>query len=310
VQEPAIIANGLSFGWYGYYTKVYGDPMRRIGQQTDVLGESPVWSVVDQALYWVDIRGSRVRRLAGDGVVTSWETPEIVGSVALGPSGLLILGLKSRIALFEPLTGGLKTIAAPEANIANHRFNDGRCDRRGRFWCGSMNDLTREPVGCLYRFSSHGAAIMRRYVRIPNGLCFSADGSRVFFADSVLREIYTCALDQAGDLIGDWRSFAKIEPPAIPDGATIDAEGFVWVAVYDGWRVIRLTPEGAVDRVLDLPVQKPTSCTFGGARLDTLFVTTASEGLTPEALHDQPLAGALLAIETGASGVPEPVFRQ
>src|ERR1700684_1921705 len=107
-----------------------GEAMRRIGQQTDILGESPVWSVEDQALYWVDVRGSRVRKLAADGVVTSWGMPEIVGSVALGRRGPLILGLKSRIALFEPLTGDLETIAAPEANIENHRFNDGRCDRQ------------------------------------------------------------------------------------------------------------------------------------------------------------------------------------
>lgn len=282
--------------------------MRRVGQQTDVLGESPVWSVKDQALYWVDIREARVRRLA-HGAVTSWKTPEIVGSVALGPGSSLVVALKSRIALFDPDSGRFETIAAPEADNADHRFNDGKCDRQGSFWCGTMNDVTRAAEGTLYRFSSNAVAIMRCEIRIPNSLCFNADGSRVYFADSDLGEIFTCALNEAGNRKGDWSSFARVEPPGVPDGATVDDQGFVWVAIYDGWRVIRLTPEGRLDRVLEVPVQKPTSCAFGGASLSTLFITTASQRLTDDELLNQPLAGALLAFDMEARGLPEPVFR-
>lgn len=164
--------------------------MRRIGDTLDTLGESPVWSATEQTLTWVDIRGARVRRLEADGTVLTWQTPEIVGSVGLTSSrDKLILGLKTRIALFDTAAKTFTSLAAPEAEKENHRFNDGRCDPWGRFWCGSMNDMTRAPVGTLYRFGGSETSKVRTAVGIPNSLCFSPGGRCAYFGDSTLGEI-------------------------------------------------------------------------------------------------------------------------
>jgi sugar lactone lactonase YvrE len=283
----------------------------RIGTQVDVLGESPIWSVEEQALYWVDIRAALVRRYAaGGGEIQTWPMPELVGSIALRSGGRLLLALETAIALFDPLSGKIEKIAAPEAEIPDRRFNDGKCDRQGRFWCGTMNDVTRAPEGTLYRTSGRASCrAFRSGIRIPNGLAFDAEGTTMYFADSDVRTIFVSAYDPATGTPGPERVFARTAPPAIPDGATVDAEGYLWSAEYNGGRLTRYSRDGSIARVVPVPVQKPTSCAFGGGKLDILFVTTASQGLTPADVAQQPLAGGLLAIEAGISGLPEPVFQ-
>jgi sugar lactone lactonase YvrE len=279
----------------------------RVGNTTDILGEGPVWDVQDQALYWVDIRGPALRRLdAASGEVATWPMPEMIGSLAVRRQGGLLLALRSALASFDPVSGAIEPIAAPEAHLEAHRFNDGKCDRQGRFWAGTMHDVTRDPVGTLYRLDAgHRCVAMERGIRIPNSLCWSPDGALMYFADSLSRTIFAYPFDVATGELGARRVFATIEPPAIPDGATVDREGFVWCAHYDGWRIVRFSPDGRIDRTLELPVQRPTSCQFGGPALRTLYITTASQKLSREELARQPLAGALLALETDVMGLPE-----
>ena len=284
-------------------------PVRAVGGTSDILGEGPVWDVLEQALYWVDIRGQALRRLAGaNGTATSWPMPEPIGSLALREAGGVLVALRSALAFFDPVSGRFERIAAPEAHLQGHRFNDGKCDRQGRFWAGTMHDVTRDPVGTLYRLDARGCVAMERGVRIPNSLCWSPDGRTMYFSDSLLRTVFAYPFDPDSGELGTRRVFATVEAPAIPDGATVDRDGFVWCAHYDGWRVVRFAPDGRIDRVIELPVQRPTSCQFGGPGLDTLYITTAKQKLTPPELTAQPLAGALLALDVDVTGLAETRF--
>lgn len=285
------------------------DECRRVGNTRDVLGEGPVWDPRAQCLWWVDIRGPFVRRfdLRGERVDT-WTMPEMVGSLAVRKRGGLLLALKSALAYWDPETGKIEKAAAPEADRAVQRFNDGKCDPRGRFFAGTMNDTVREPHGTLYRFDGRSCVALRGGITIPNSLAWSPDGRTMTFSDSLTREIGIFDYDPDSGEMGARRVLARIEPPAIPDGATFDAEGYLWVALYDGWRIARFAPDGRLDRTVDLPLQRPTSCQFGGPDLDVLFVTTASQRLTPADLAAQPFAGALLAIDVGVRGIPEAKF--
>lgn len=283
--------------------------MQRIGEQTDVLGEGPVWDVQEQALYWVDIRNPAVRRYGDrDRKVTDWAMPEMVGSLAVRDQGGLLLALKSALAFFDPQSGSIRRVASPEADRPGQRFNDGKCDRQGRFWAGTMNDTARQPDGTLYRFDRSGCVAVESGITIPNSLCWSPDGRTMYFSDSWTRTIRAFDFDTATGQVTNKRPFATTVAPAIPDGATIDAEGCLWCAEYDGWRITRFAPDGKRMRSIELPLQRPTSCMFGGPDLGTLFVTSATQKLSPAELAKQPLAGALLAMDVGVRGLPETRF--
>jgi sugar lactone lactonase YvrE len=285
--------------------------VRRIGDTIDILGEGPVWDVQEQAFYWLDIRGCLVRRYDwSSGRTQSWTLPEMVGSLAVRERGGLLLAMRSSISFFDPATGALERVAAPEAGRENMRFNDGKCDRQGRFWAGTMNDLVREPSGTLYRLDpQRGCVAQFNGLRTPNSLAWSPDGRIMYFADSRSQVIHAYPYEPATGELGAPRVFHTVEPPAIPDGATVDAEGFVWSALYGGSRVVRIAPDGRVDRTIELPVEQPTSCQFAGPNLDVLFITTARQRLTQEQLAQQPLAGALLAADVGVRGLPETRYR-
>jgi L-arabinonolactonase len=285
--------------------------VRRIGDTIDILGEGPVWDVQEQAFYWLDIRGCLVRRYDwSSGRTQSWTLPEMVGSLAVRERGGLLLAMRSSISFFDPATGALERVAAPEAGRENMRFNDGKCDRQGRFWSGTMNDLVREPSGTLYRLDpQRGCVAQFNGLRTPNSLAWSPDGRIMYFADSRSHVIHAYPYEPATGELGAPRVFHTVEPPAIPDGATVDAEGFVWSALYGGSRVVRIAPDGRVDRTIELPVEQPTSCQFAGPNLDVLFITTARQRLTQEQLAQQPLAGALLAADVGVRGLPETRYR-
>jgi L-arabinonolactonase len=275
------------------------------------LGEVPVWDVAEQALYWVDIEGRRLQRLdPGSGAVRDWSFPERIASFALREQGGLVCAFESGFAFFEPESGAIEWIAKPEAMIARNRFNDGKCDRAGRFWAGSMDDRMKEHTGSLYRLDpDRGVHRMDGAIGISNSLAWSPDDRVFYFADSLDGIIYAYDYDHATGAIGGKRVFApaKVEP-GTPDGSTIDAEGYLWNARWDGWRLVRHAPDGRVDRVVELPVQKPTSCAFGGPDLATLYVTSAIWDLTADALARQPWAGGVLAVDVGVRGLPEPRF--
>lgn len=283
---------------------------RRIGTQTDILGESPVWDERAQCLYWVDIRRPAIRRLdPATGQVDAWPMPDLVGSLALTEEGRLLAALPHFIALFDPVSGSLESFARPPRRVPGHRFNDGRCDRQGRFWVGTMHNLTRAPEGVLYKLERPGELEpVLDGICIPNSLAFSPDGRTMYFADSLRYSLFAYDYDPDTGRMGPPRVFATTEPPGFPDGSTVDAEGYLWNAQFDAWRLVRYAPDGRIDRIVALPVQRPTSCAFGGPDLATLYVTTASQKMSPEELQAQPLAGALLALDVGVRGLPEPRF--
>jgi sugar lactone lactonase YvrE len=284
--------------------------IRRVGDQTDLLGESPIWCDRENALYWVDARSKLIRRYDyGIATIKSWSTPELPGSIGLREKGGLVVALASALAFFDPDIGTFERVAEPEANNPAMRFNDGKCDRQGRFWAGTMHDLSRGPEGTLYRLGpDRSCAPVFREIRCPNSLCWSPDSRTMYFADSNLHTIGAFDFNPDTGSPGKRREFAKLEPPVSPDGSCVDAEGFVWNAEYDGWKLTRYAPDGRVDRVIKLPLQRPTSCAFGGPDLDILYVTTASQRLSVDELTAQPLAGGLLAMNVGVRGLPEPRY--
>jgi sugar lactone lactonase YvrE len=281
----------------------------RIGSQRDVLGESPIWSTVEQALYWVDIRRPALRRLAeASGAVETREMPAMVGAIAFTATpGRLVVALAERVVLYDWDTGATQIVAELPQPIPGHRFNDGRCDRAGRFWVGTMHNLTRAPEGTLYRLDPSGLTPVLGGIAIPNSLAWSPDGRVMYFADSLRYAIDR--YDYADGVPGPARQFARTPPPRFPDGATVDSESCLWSAEFNGGCLVRYTPDGAVDRIVRMPVDRPTACTFGGPALDRLYVTTTSQNMDEAALAATPLAGALLAFEPGVCGLPEPVCR-
>lgn len=275
----------------------------------DVLGESPLWDANVGCLYWVDIRSRLVHRWnPANDERRQWEVPEVVGSLAVRSAGGLLLALRSGLAHFDTSGEHLTWLARLHADQPEMRLNEGKCDPTGCFWVGSMNDRTHGPEGVLYRFRpDHRLEPQLPGIGVPNSLCWSPDGHVMYFSDSRQGTIWTFGMGPGGEL-GAPRVFATIEPPAVPDGATVDRDGFLWCALYRGGSIARFAPDGRLDRTITLPVQQPTSCTFGGPRLDTLYITSARQNLQPAALNEQPLAGAVLAIEPGVRGLVEPRF--
>ena len=284
--------------------------MRRIGEQVDILGECPLWNERQQALYWVDIRRPAVRRLDhASGRIDTWAMPDLVGSIAfVADDDRLLVALPDRIALFDPATGALEPfVAAPQ--IPGHRFNDGRVDARGRFWVGTMHNLTRAPEGVLYVLDERRVLTpVQTGISIPNSLGWSPDGRTMYFADSLRYTIFAYDFDPDTAVMSNERAFARSTAPSFADGSAIDIEGCLWNAEFNGGRIVRYRPDGRIDRVIDLPAQRPTCCTFGGPDLDILYITTASQQMSPDELAAQPFAGSLLAVDCGVRGLVEPRF--
>ena len=280
-----------------------------IADSADQLGECPIWDERGRALYWVDSRGPAIKRLATDsGVVKVLPLPETVGSIAFRERGGMLAATKSGIHFFDPESRSLTVVARPESHLPDNRFNDGRCDRQGRFWAGTMSDLRREPVGTLYRLDADLAcAALRNAIIIPNGLAWSPDGRSMYFADTNRSTIWVWDYDPENGAATRERVFADTGTGR-PDGSCVDAEGCLWNAEYGAGRLVRYTPGGKQDRVIELPVTNPTCCCFGGEHLDVLYITSARQRLTPAELASQPLAGGVLAVRPGVRGLPESRF--
>lgn len=276
------------------------------------VGEGPLWSVAESALYWVDVPAGALHRFElGSGATRDWQLPSEVGSIALRAGGGAIAALRTGFALVDLDSGEVEQLEDPEADEPRTRFNDGKCDRRGRFWAGTMDLDERAPLGALYRFSGPGRCErMLDGIGLSNGLGWSPDDRTMYHTDSLTAVIMAYDYDIDSGTLSSPRRFAVDRHQAVPDGLTVDADGCVWSVKWDGWRVVRYTPDGRVDREVALPVGHPTSCTFGGDGLDVLFVTSAREGLGQAALADQPLAGSVFAIEPGVQGLPEPSYQE
>jgi sugar lactone lactonase YvrE len=290
-----------------------------------ILGESPVWSPADNVLWWLDIKAPALHRYdPATGVDDSWPLPQETGSIVLRKGGGLVGGLRGGFAFLavgapgEPLQPDW--IGDPEPDRPLNRLNDGRADRQGRFWAGSMHDpdgppetyFEREPVGAFHRLDADGT--MHRMIDgilVSNGLCWSPDGRTMYAANSPTRVMRAWDYDPAtGDIANErvFATFPEEDGRGTPDGAIVDAEGGVWVAEFRANRVTRLTSDGVVDRMITLPVSRVTCPMFGGPDLATLYVTTAKIMLSPEELACEPLAGALFAIDAGVAGLPEAAY--
>jgi sugar lactone lactonase YvrE len=278
---------------------------------SEMLGECTIWCDREQALWWVDSRGPSLNRLdPSSGAVRRLALPEVIGSFALRESAGMVAALKSGLYRLDPVGGALDRIAAPEAHLPENRFNDGRCDRAGRFWAGTMSDARREPTGSLYRLEADGrCSRMFGDVVVPNSIAWSPDDRTMYFADTYRNRIRAFDFDLADGTITNERLFVDTSAhPGKPDGSCVDADGCLWNAEYGGWRLVRYAPSGAIDRVIELPVSNPTCCCFGGPQLDTLYLTSARQRLTPEDLERQPLAGSVFALRPGVTGLPEARF--
>jgi L-arabinonolactonase len=276
------------------------------------LGECPVWCAQTRSLYWIDIYAPTLNRF--DPATSRnrvWTMPETIGSVALCEGNAALVALKSGLYRFDLETEALTLLAEPEPDLPSNRLNDGRCDRQGRFWVGSMRDPP-DPVqatGSLYCFNGRHCRAMAGGLYVANGLAFSEDGRTLYHSDSFasVRTIWAWDLDPHDGVITNRRLFVDTHGmPGRPDGGAVDSDGCYWTAAHDGWELVRFTPAGKVDRRISLPVAKPSMLAFGGDRLDVIYVTSIRPANVD--LRDQPQAGSLFTVDAGIRGLPEPLF--
>ena len=274
----------------------------------NALGECVLWDERSQSVWWTDIEGRTLHRLDWQSrTLQSFATPERLASFGFVEGRReFVAAFACGLALFDPFSAKMGTCLKPEGLLPGMRMNDGRVDRLGRFWVGSMVEESAMPSEArLYCLNGGRIETHLERIGIANGLCWSPDGTACYFADSREATIWCFAFDAESCALSDRREFARSPAGMSPDGATIDAEGFVWVAQWGGGRVVRYAPDGRLDRVVEVPISQPTCVTFGGPDLDLLFVTSAHIGLNPP----QTGAGDLFVYSVGVRGLPEGRFK-
>jgi len=277
-----------------------------------ILGEGPVWDDRAQVLYWVDIKAPAIWRLdPATGATTSWPMPHRVGAIALRENGGLIAAIKPGVAFVDLDADKIDIIAQPEPGIPDNRLNDGACDAMGRFWAGSMDDTETNPTGHLYRINAdRSIARFEAGFVVTNGIRWSNDNKRMYLVDSVARTIWSYDFDVASGTPGPRRVFVQLtEADGYPDGLCVDAQDHVWSAHWAGSRLTRYRSDGAKERTIAIPAPNVTCCCFGGANLDTLYVTTARIGLSDDDLNAAPKTGGVFAVTgLGIKGRPSARF--
>lgn len=284
----------------------------------NVLGEGVLWCERSQQVYWTDIQAQRLHCYHPESRRhRTWIMPERLGCFAFtNNEHILLLGLATRLAFFDLYTEALSDICPVENNLPTTRINDGRCDRQGRFVFGTMDESQEKTaIGSFYRLNTdlQLERLPLPHCAIANGICFSVDGTTMYFCDSMERRIFSWT-DYALGETSSIRVFADLRADprtkyGAPDGATVDADSFLWSAHWGGSRVVRYTPNGEIDRILSLPVSQPSCISFGGPQLNEMFVTSASESLSAERLANEPLAGGLFhATLNELRGIPEARF--
>lgn len=280
-------------------------------RQPSILGEAPLWDPVASRLNWVDCDRKILWRLDPEtGAVEQFELPGSPGCYAFRRDGGLLLAYRNRLSLVDLASGDHRDVETPMIDFGSARFNDGKCDRAGRFWVGTMHKAMAEPVGALYRVDPDlSVHLMADGVTVSNGIAFSPDDALLFHTDSRLAVIYAYDFDLAAGTISNRRVFADFGGRAErPDGCTVDSSGFLWTAMLGGGRVAVLDTDGREVRSVALPTTRPTSVCFGGPDLDTLYVTTMRLGLSNEELDAQAEAGNVFVGAGLGRGLPEPCF--
>ena len=275
-------------------------------------GESPHWHAEKKALYWADIVDPHIYKYSpGTDELQEFSIDIPVTGLGLRQNGGLILASKSGLYLADPKLSAIEFLIDPEIDKTNVRFNDGLVDPQGRFWAGTLNevDFSAED-GSLYRFTADdGLVTMDSKLKGPNGMGWSPDQKTMYLVDSFSQRIYAYDFDQVAGKIDNRRVFAEVPAEnGMPDGLTVDSEGFIWNAHWGGWRVTRYDPEGKIERELILPVQNVTSCIFGGEDLGDLFITTAWFLLSETERREQPLAGDVFKFRPGVKGLPDTLY--
>ena len=299
--------------------------------EPDGLGESPFWHPQESRLYWVDIPGRRIARVAVQGVqaqgpVDYWPLAQEPGCIAPVQGGGLVMALRDGIYLAREWGGPLAQLAAAPYDTAKLRFNDGKCDAQGRFWAGSMYEPKDQALGTLYMLDSQGLhPVMggeKDGVVTANGLAWSPDGRTAYWADTATHQVRAFDFDPLTGRLSAGRVFYQmsLKPTAWtwgdtapyggrPDGAAVDSEGCYWSAQYEGQRLLRLSPSGQVLSEVKTPVPCPTMPCFGGADLKTLFMTSSRQGRSAQELAQHPQAGCLFAMRVEVAGLPVNHYR-
>jgi sugar lactone lactonase YvrE len=285
------------------------------------LGESPLWHPLEQLLYWCDIPAHRLFRLDPvTGATRYWQFECEVACCAPMSGGALMLAMRDGLWRFNTETGQRSLLAAPPYEPSQERFNDGKCDPQGRFWVGTIYEPRDPPLAHLYCYSQGQLTQREGGITTSNGLAWSVDSRTMYWSDTKAHAIY--ALDFAPETggLGHRRVFAQFPVKQTgqnlndyggrPDGAAVDTEGCYWVALFEGQRVLRLSPQGEVLREVRLPVRCPTMPCFGGADLQTLYITTARDGRPPQELAEQPHAGCVLSLRVDTPGLSANVFSE
>lgn len=289
------------------------------GPQAASLGESPLWHAQEQALYYVDIPERQVLRLhPTSGELRQWQLDSEPGCIALIDGGGLAVAQRNGLWRLNPQDGSHQQLASAPYDSGRQRFNDGKPDSQGRLWVGTIDDA-RLPDAGLYRYEGGEFRLMAKDIVTSNGLAWSPDQRTLYWSDTKAHEIYRFSFDAASGSLGERQLFASFPARAAgqdlatyggrPDGAAVDAEGCYWVAMFEGQRMLRLSPEGQVLQELRLPVRCPTMPTFGDDDLRTLYITTARAGRSAEELAEQPWAGCVLRVRVEVPGVPAHLLR-
>ena len=275
------------------------------------LAECPVWAPDEQVLYWVDILAPSLNRFdPTTGRNTLWSLPEHIGCFGRRQRGGFIAGLRSGLWLLDTTGQPTECLARPISDTTVNRFNDGRVDPWGRFWAGTINERC-QPTAQLFQIAADlTRTLVADDIRVSNGVAFSPDRCWAYHADSPSHVVYQYPLDsETGAVTGPRRIFHQFpEGEGCPDGAAVDSEGCYWTALFEGGRVVRLSPTGKILEEHPVPALCPTMCAFGGPDLKTLYVTSARENRTAEQLAQWPQSGNIFAMSVAVPGLPEPLF--
>ncbi|MFL5778824.1 MAG: SMP-30/gluconolactonase/LRE family protein [Chloroflexota bacterium] len=269
------------------------------------LGEGPLWDADRRCLWWVDILGRSVHRTdVPSGDDTLIEVGQLVGAVVLRSGGGLLLAVQEGFATLDPESGRIELVAPVEHDDVTTRMNDGKVDPEGRFWAGTMGVDHRPGAGTLYRLGIDWQVTpVVEGVSISNGLDWGPDGRSMYYIDTPTDRVDRFNYEPASGTIADRRTAVAIrEGAGSPDGMTVDAEGYLWVALWNGWGVERYAPDGRLDQRVEVPASEASSCAFGGPDLDLLFITTAQEDFPPRGRPEEPHAGGLFVARPGVRG--------
>jgi sugar lactone lactonase len=278
------------------------------------LGEGPLWNPLLGRLFWFDILNQTMFSADVDGhIVDRFIFKDVVSAAAIIDRDTLAVAQAGALLRFSIPDDSSTLLVGLDDDIAGNRPNDGRTNHAGGFWIGTMSrggGSTGPGAGTLYQYREGRLQTVLDHITTPNSICFSPDGRTAYFTDTPTKMIRKCPIDPTTGLPnGPWEDFASTGDLGSPDGSVVDAEGYLWNARWGGSAVVRHAPDGSVDRIVELPVSRVTCPALGGDDLKTLYITSAREGMTPEQLEAEPLAGSIFALRVDVPGLPEPLLK-